>query len=86
MSKLEEKEIKDLQDNQSKINQLINQIGFHYFQKMNARRTLKNLIKQSDTITKDQQNLFKDLENKYGKIEIDLPSGEFKKIETKSSE
>lgn len=86
MSKLEEKEIKDLQDNQSKINQLINKIGFHYFQKMNARRTLKNLIKQSDTITKDQQNLFKDLENKYGKIEIDLPSGEFKKIETKSSE
>tara|TARA_B100001057_G_scaffold310785_1_gene310890 strand:- start:300 stop:560 length:261 start_codon:yes stop_codon:yes gene_type:complete len=86
MSKLEEQEIKDLQENQSKINNLINSLGLYYFQKMNARKALKSLILQSEDLNKEQSELKTGLEKKYGKISIDLPSGEYKPIDENISE
>ena len=86
MSKLEEQEIKDLQENQSKINNLINSLGLYYFQKMNARKALKALIVQSEDLNKEQNELKTGLEKKYGKISIDLPSGEYKPIDENISE
>ena len=86
MSKLEEQEIKDLQENQSKINNLINSLGLYYFQKMNARKALKVLIVQSEDLNKEQNELKTGLEKKYGKISIDLPSGEYKPIDENISE
>ena len=53
---------------------------------MNARKALKVLIVQSEDLNKEQNELKTGLEKKYGKISIDLPSGEYKPIDENISE
>ena len=70
MSKLEEKELKDLQENQGKINQVVSNIGAISIQKINLKNSKESLLKE----------LKKELEDKYGKISVNLQSGEFEII------
>lgn len=80
MSKLEEKELKDLQENQGKINQVISNLGILEMQKEGIKRNRESLISEMEKFEKEQQELKKELEDKYGKISVNLQSGEFEII------
>tara|TARA_R100001460_G_scaffold56525_1_gene96213 strand:- start:11742 stop:11987 length:246 start_codon:yes stop_codon:yes gene_type:complete len=77
MSKLEEKELKELRESQGKINVIKMDIGTL----MGQIHSLNHM--QIDEINK-QSELKKSLEEKYGKITVDLESGEFTKIDDDS--
>lgn len=80
MSKLEEKELKPLQENQGKINQVISNLGILEIQKEGIKRNRESLISEMEKFEKEQQELKKELEDKYGKISVNLQSGEFEEI------
>jgi|TARA_R100000935_G_C2809888_1_gene154484 uncharacterized protein YoxC len=80
MSKLEEKELKELQENRNELTNVTLNLG-------QISRALKvmpiqeaNLHSKIDELEKKQNELTKDLEAKYGKINIDLSSGEYEII------
>ena len=80
MSKLEEKELKDLQDNRNELTNATLNLG-------QISRALKvmpiqesNLHNKIDELEKKQNDMTIDLEKKYGKINIDLQSGEYEII------
>ena len=83
MSKLEEKELKDLQENQNNLSNVFVKLG----QVSRALDILPNqkseLNSEVDKLEKEQQNLMKETEEKYGKISIDLQSGEYEMIPEK---
>ena len=77
MSKLEEKELKDLQENQNNLTNNFLQLG-------QITRALEKLPEQKhllngkiDELEKKQADLKKELEEKYGKISVNLESGEY---------
>lgn len=80
MSKLEEKELKSLQENQGKINQVVSNIGAISIQKINLENSKESLLEELKKIEDEQIELKKELENKYGKISVNLQSGEFEII------
>jgi len=80
MSKLEEKELKILQENQGKINQVVSNIGAISIQKINLEKSKENLLEELKKIEGEQIELKKELEDKYGKISVNLQSGEFEII------
>ena len=80
MSKLEEKELKDLQENQGKINQVVSNIGTISIQKINLEKSKENLLEELKKIEGEQIEMKKELEDKYGKISVNLQSGEFEII------
>ena len=80
MSKLEEKELKSLQENQGKINQVVSNIGAISIQKINLEKSKENLLEELKKIEGEQIELKKELEDKYGKISVNLQSGEFEII------
>ena len=80
MSKLEEKELKDLQENQGKINQVVSNIGAISIQKINLEKSKENLLEELKKIEGEQIEMKKELEDKYGKISVNLQSGEFEII------
>jgi len=80
MSKLEEKELKDLQDNRNELTNATLNLG-------QISRALKVMPKQEsnlhskiDELEKKQNDMTIDLEKKYGKISINLESGEYEII------
>jgi len=80
MSKLEEKELKDLQENRNELTNATLNLG-------QISRALKvmpiqesNLHLKIDELEKKQNEMTKDLEEKYGKININLQSGEYEII------
>jgi predicted nucleic acid-binding Zn-ribbon protein len=80
MSKLEEKELKDLQENQNNLSNNFLQLG-------QVSRALEKLPEQKDFLNgkideleKKQVDLKKELEEKYGKISVNLESGEYEII------
>ena len=80
MSKLEEKELKDLQDNRNELTNATLNLG-------QISRALKvmpiqesNLHNKIDELEKKQNDMTMDLEKKYGKININLQSGEYEII------
>jgi len=77
MSKLEEKELKDLQENQGKVNQIVSNIGAISIQKINLENSKESLLGELKKIEDEQNDLKKELEEKYGKISVDLASGEY---------
>ena len=73
MSKLEEKELKELRESQGKINAIKMDIGTL----MGQIHSLNHM--QIDELNK-QGELKKSLEEKYGKISVDLESGKYSEI------
>ncbi len=80
MSKLEEKELKDLQENRNELTNATLNLG-------QISRALKAMpIQEStlhskiDELEKQHNELTIDLEKKYGKISVNLQSGEFEII------
>ena len=80
MSKLEEKELKSLQENQGKINQVVSNIGAISIQKINLEKSKESFLEELKKIEGEQIELKKELEDKYGKISVNLQSGEFEII------
>tara|TARA_R110000822_G_scaffold110608_1_gene240815 strand:- start:2959 stop:3225 length:267 start_codon:yes stop_codon:yes gene_type:complete len=80
MSKLEEKELKSLQENQGKINQVVSNFGAISIQKINLEKSKESLLGELKKIEDEQIELKKELEDKYGKISVNLQSGEFEII------
>ena len=80
MSKLEEKELKSLQENQGKINQVVSNMGAISIQKINLENSKESLLEELKKIEGEQIELKKELEDKYGKISVNLQSGEFEII------
>ena len=80
MSKLEEKELKSLQENQGKINQVVSNFGAISIQKINLENSKESLLGELKKIEDEQIELKKELEDKYGKISVNLQSGEFEII------
>ncbi len=80
MSKLEEKELKDLQENRNELTNATLNLG-------QISRALKvmpiqesNLHNKIDELEKKQNDMTIELEKKYGKININLQSGEYEII------
>ena len=80
MSKLEEKELKSLQENQGKINQIVSNMGAISIQKINLEKSKESLLSELQKIETEQNDIKKELEEKYGKISVNLESGEFEII------
>tara|TARA_R110000796_G_scaffold144651_2_gene261384 strand:+ start:935 stop:1201 length:267 start_codon:yes stop_codon:yes gene_type:complete len=80
MSKLEEKELKDLQENRNELTNATLNLG----QICRALKVMpqqeSNLHSQIDELEKKQNDMTKKLEQKYGKINVNLQSGEFEII------
>ena len=72
--KLEEKELNDLKDVQRKSAELFHNIGVLESQKHNLLHALAQ-------VSGEQQEMIKALEEKYGKIEIDLADGSYTEVE-----
>ena len=72
MSKLEEKELKELKETISKPNQILIEIGARVVA-YNSIDELVNLHKES---IKEQQDKVKEIEDKYGKGSLNIETGE----------
>ena len=73
MSKISKEELKDLQEQQGKLNAIKHDLGLLETQK----HSLLHLY--ADEIAKQEESK-KTLEDKYGKINIDLKDGSYEKI------
>ena len=72
-TKLTENELKTLQENVNKINQVYMELGRLENQK-------HKILHQMDDIDNDFENLQKEFEDKYGKVSIDISNGELSEI------
>ena len=72
--KIEEQELQSLKEVQQKSAELFHNIGVLESQKHNLLHALAQ-------ISGEQQEMIKALEEKYGKIEIDLADGSYKEVE-----
>ena len=84
-NKIDDKELESLQENQGKLNQIVSSIGAISIQKINLKNSKENLLSELKKIEDEQNDLKKDLEQKYGKISVDLTSGEYSEISDESS-
>jgi len=75
-AKITDKQLKEIQETQGKVNQLLNQIGFVEVQKS----ALKVEFSKANEAAEDVK---KKLEEEYGPINIDLASGEYTIVEQK---
>tara|TARA_R110001592_G_scaffold5556_3_gene30694 strand:- start:1004 stop:1267 length:264 start_codon:yes stop_codon:yes gene_type:complete len=79
INKLTEEELKSIQDQQGKLNTILQEIG--------VLETKKHAFLHDIANTNEDINEFKkSLEEKYGSITIDLADGSFKSIEKESVE
>ena len=72
--KIEEQELQALKEVQQKAQELFHNIGVLESQKHNLLHALAQ-------VSGEQQEMIKALEEKYGKIEIDLADGSYKEVE-----
>lgn len=77
MSKLEEKELKELRESIAKPNQIATEIGLRYI----AYHTLDKLVDAFSDASKEQQDKMKEIEDKYGKGSLNIDTGEITPIE-----
>ena len=75
MSKLEEQELTELREQESKKNAIIQKLGLLEAEKHSYLHALAE-------VQNDQQGTFKELEDKYGKIEVNLEDGSFTEVES----
>jgi len=79
MSKIEEKELESLQEQEKKKGAILHDLGVLETQK----HSLNNIY---NVIMKEQQDSKKELEEKYGKININLSDGSFEEIKEEQDE
>ena len=77
MSKLEEKELKELRESIAKPNQIANEIGMRVI----AYKSIDNLVDAFGEASKEQQELMKSIEDKHGKGSLNIDTGEITPIE-----
>ena len=75
-AKITDEQLKEIQETQGKVNQILNQIGFVEVQKS----ALKVEFSKANEAAEDVK---KKLEDEYGPINIDLASGEYTIVEQK---
>ena len=80
MSKIKEEELKSLQENQSEINKIVNQMGVLSIQKVNIDKQESSLLEQLSEAEKSQIELRKTLEEQYGKVSVNLEDGSYEEI------
>ena len=80
MSKIKEEELKSLQESQSDINKIVNQMGVLSIQKVNIDKQESSLLEQLSEVEKSQIELRKTLEEQYGKISVNLEDGSYEEI------
>tara|TARA_R110002020_G_scaffold43184_4_gene125853 strand:- start:4846 stop:5100 length:255 start_codon:yes stop_codon:yes gene_type:complete len=80
MSKIKEEELKSLQESQSKLNQIVNQMGVLSIQKVNIDKQEKSLLEQLSEVETKQLELKKELEEQYGKVSVNLEDGSYEEI------
>lgn len=73
--KLTDKELETLKDQESKKNAIIQKLGLLEAEKHSYLHALAE-------VQNDQQATFKELEDKYGKIEVNLEDGSFSEVES----
>ena len=84
MSKLEEKELKPLQENQNKINNIVSNLGILELQREGIKKNRESLFSEMEKFEKEQQELKKALEESHGKISVYLQTGEYEEIKEDS--
>jgi len=84
MSKLEEKELKPLQENQNKINNIVSNLGILELQREGIKKNRESLFSEMEKFDKEQQELKKALEESHGKISVNLQTGEYEEIKEDS--
>jgi len=77
MSKLEEKELQELKQSIAKPNQIATEIGLRYV----AYHSLDKLVDAFGEASKEQQELIKSIEDKHGKGNLNIDTGEITPIE-----
>lgn len=80
MSKIKKEELKSLQESQSEINKIVNQMGVLSIQKVNIDKQESSLLEQLSEVEKSQIELRKTLEEQYGKISVNLEDGSYEEI------
>ena len=80
MSKIKKEELKLLQESQSEINKIVNQMGVLSIQKVNIDKQESSLLEQLSEVEKSQIKLRKTLEEQYGKISVNLEDGSYEEI------
>lgn len=80
MSKIKEEELKSLQESQSQLNQIVNQMGVLSIQKINIDKQEKSLLEQLSEVETKQLELKKELEEQYGKVSVNLEDGSYEEI------
>lgn len=80
MSKIKEEQLKSLQESQSEINKIVNQMGVLSIQKVNIDKQENSLLEQLSEAEKSQIELRKTLEEQYGKISVNLEDGSYEEI------
>ncbi len=77
MSKLEEKELKELRESISKPNQIATEIGMRVI----AYKSIDKLVDAFNEASKEQNDKVKEIEDKYGKGNLNIDTGEITPIE-----
>ena len=77
MSKLEEKELKELRESIAKPNQIASEIGMRVI----AYKSIPKLVDAFGEASKEQQELMKSMEEKHGKGSLNIDTGEITPIE-----
>ena len=77
--KITDEQLKEIQETQSKVSQVLNQIGFLEIQK-------SALKVEFNKVNDEAEEVKKKLEKEYGPINIDLSSGEYTVVEVKEEE
>jgi peptidoglycan hydrolase CwlO-like protein len=78
-AKITDEQLKKVKDHQTKLNQMLNQIGFFDVQASAVKR-------EFEKVNAESEKLKKELEGEYGPINIDLQTGEYTIIEEKEEE
>jgi len=77
MSKLEEKELKELRESIAKPNQIATEIGMRVI----AYKSIDKLVDVFNEASKEQQDKVKEIDDKYGKGNLNIDTGEITPIE-----
>ena len=74
MNKIKEEQLKTIQEQQTKIHKLLNEIGVREAQKMDL---LNQLARENEEVNEFK----KQLEDEYGQVNINVETGEYEEIE-----
>ena len=77
--KITDEQLKEVQESQTKVSQVLNQIGFLEIQK-------SALKVEFNKVNDEAEEVKKKLEKEYGPININLSSGEYTVVEVKEEE